>query len=69
MVQDISRMADIFYVRQKEALGLGHAIYSAHKFIGDEPFAVLRTWLSNECEKYKLWEDASNYLRHPLENS
>ncbi|HUS90168.1 MAG TPA: UTP--glucose-1-phosphate uridylyltransferase GalU [Desulfosporosinus sp.] len=41
MVQDISRMADIFYVRQKEALGLGHAIYSAHKFIGDEPFAVL----------------------------
>ena len=41
MVQDISRMADIFYVRQKEALGLGHAIYSARKFIGDEPFAVL----------------------------
>ncbi|KUO76027.1 MAG: UTP--glucose-1-phosphate uridylyltransferase [Desulfosporosinus sp. BRH_c37] len=41
MIQDISQMADIFYVRQKEALGLGHAIYSAHKFIGDEPFAVL----------------------------
>lgn len=41
MVQDISRMANIFYVRQKEALGLGHAIYSAYKFIGDEPFAVL----------------------------
>ncbi len=41
LVQDISRMADIFYVRQKEALGLGHAIYSARKFIGDEPFAVL----------------------------
>ncbi len=41
MVQDISRMADIYYVRQKEALGLGHAIYSARKFIGNEPFAVL----------------------------
>lgn len=41
LVQDISRMADIFYVRQKEALGLGHAIYSARKFIGNEPFAVL----------------------------
>ena len=40
LVKDISRMADIFYVRQKEALGLGHAIYSARKFIGNEPFAV-----------------------------
>ncbi|UWG97854.1 UTP--glucose-1-phosphate uridylyltransferase GalU [Dehalobacter sp. DCM] len=40
-VQDISRMANIFYVRQKEALGLGHAIYCASKFIGNEPFAVL----------------------------
>ncbi|MHB8125748.1 MAG: UTP--glucose-1-phosphate uridylyltransferase GalU [Desulfitobacteriaceae bacterium] len=41
IVQDISRMVDIYYVRQKEALGLGHAIYSARKFIGNEPFAVL----------------------------
>ncbi len=41
MVQDISRMADIYYVRQKEALGLGHAIYCTRKFIGNEPFAVL----------------------------
>lgn len=41
MVKDISRMANIFYVRQKEALGLGHAVYCARKFIGNEPFAVL----------------------------
>lgn len=41
LVQDIAEMADIYYVRQKEALGLGHAIFSARKFIGDEPFAVL----------------------------
>ena len=41
MVQDIANMVDIYYVRQKEALGLGHAIYSARKFIGNEPFAVL----------------------------
>lgn len=41
LVQDVARMADIYYVRQKEALGLGHAIYSARKFIGHEPFAVL----------------------------
>lgn len=41
MVKDISRMVNIFYVRQKEALGLGHAVYCARKFIGNEPFAVL----------------------------
>ncbi|MCD5406607.1 MAG: UTP--glucose-1-phosphate uridylyltransferase GalU [Desulfotomaculum sp.] len=41
MMRDIGNMADIHYVRQKEPLGLGHAIYCAHKFIGDEPFAVL----------------------------
>jgi UTP--glucose-1-phosphate uridylyltransferase len=34
-------MANIFFVRQKEALGLGHAILCAKEFIGDEPFAVL----------------------------
>ncbi|MGJ3223616.1 UTP--glucose-1-phosphate uridylyltransferase GalU [Geobacillus thermoleovorans] len=41
IVQDITNMVDIYYVRQKEALGLGHAIWCARKFIGDEPFAVL----------------------------
>jgi UTP--glucose-1-phosphate uridylyltransferase len=41
MVQEISAMADIHYVRQKEPLGLGHAVYCARKFVGEEPFAVL----------------------------
>ncbi|MDQ0218870.1 UTP--glucose-1-phosphate uridylyltransferase GalU [Peribacillus cavernae] len=41
MVEDISNLADIHYVRQKEPLGLGHAVLCAKKFIGDEPFAVL----------------------------
>ncbi len=41
LVRDISEMVDIHYIRQKEPLGLGHAIYCARKFIGDEPFAVL----------------------------
>lgn len=41
MVQDIGNMADIHYIRQKEAKGLGHAIYRAKSFIGDEPFAVM----------------------------
>ncbi|GAA0346896.1 UTP--glucose-1-phosphate uridylyltransferase GalU [Bacillus carboniphilus] len=41
MIQQISNLAQIHYVRQKEPLGLGHAVYCARKFIGDEPFAVL----------------------------
>lgn len=40
-VRAISNMADIFYVRQKQALGLGHAVLCAKEFIGNEPFAVL----------------------------
>lgn len=40
-VQYSTDLANIFYVRQKEQKGLGHAIYSARQFIGDEPFAVL----------------------------
>lgn len=41
MVQDISNMVNIHYIRQKEPKGLGDAIYCARHFIGDEPFAVL----------------------------
>lgn len=40
-VQKSSKMVDIHYIRQKEPKGLGHAIWCARKFIGDEPFAVL----------------------------
>ncbi|RKL66419.1 UTP--glucose-1-phosphate uridylyltransferase [Salipaludibacillus neizhouensis] len=40
-VQEASNMVDIHYIRQKEPKGLGHAIWCARKFIGDEPFAVL----------------------------
>ncbi|AWB46173.1 UTP--glucose-1-phosphate uridylyltransferase [Paenibacillus sp. CAA11] len=36
-----SEMADIHYIRQKEPKGLGHAVWCARKFIGNEPFAVL----------------------------
>lgn len=41
MINRINGMADIHYVRQKEPLGLGHAIYCARTFVGNEPFAVL----------------------------
>ena len=40
-IERISQLADIYYIRQKEPLGLGHAVLCARKHIGDEPFAVL----------------------------
>jgi UTP--glucose-1-phosphate uridylyltransferase len=40
-VRKISDMVNIHYIRQKEPKGLGHAIYCAKSFIGNEPFAVL----------------------------
>ena len=41
LVRAISDMADIHFIRQKEQKGLGHAIYCARSFVGNEPFAVL----------------------------
>jgi len=41
IVQQISDMIHIAYVRQKEALGLGHAVLMAKELVGDEPFAVI----------------------------
>jgi len=40
-VRSISDMIDVAYIRQKEALGLGHAVLRARELIGDEPFAVV----------------------------
>lgn len=41
VVNHISEMSNIYYVRQKKPLGLGHAISCAEAFVGDEPFVVL----------------------------
>jgi UTP--glucose-1-phosphate uridylyltransferase len=41
LVRGISEMARVSYVRQREALGLGHAVLQARDLIGDEPFAVM----------------------------
>jgi UTP--glucose-1-phosphate uridylyltransferase len=41
IVRGISDMIHVSYVRQKEALGLGHAVLMARELVGDEPFAVL----------------------------
>ena len=40
-IRAIANMANIFYVRQKEPKGLGHAVSCAKSFVGEEPFAVL----------------------------
>lgn len=40
-INRLTNLADFFYIRQHEALGLGHAILMAEEFIGKEPFAVL----------------------------
>ena len=40
-IMEVTRMADIQYVRQQEAKGLGHAVLCAKSFVGKEPFAVL----------------------------
>src|SRR3989475_6648569 len=40
IVRNISDMMHVAYVRQKEALGLGHAVLMARELVGDEPFAV-----------------------------
>lgn len=40
-IHKISEMIKIFYVRQQQALGLGHAILCSRDFVGNEPFAVL----------------------------
>ncbi|MFB6466838.1 UTP--glucose-1-phosphate uridylyltransferase GalU [Cytobacillus sp. Hz8] len=64
-VQKSSKMVDIHYIRQKEPKGLGHAIWCARKFIGDEPFAVLlgddivrasKPCLKQMIEQYESYE-------------
>ena len=41
IVRNITKMVNIYYIRQKEPKGLGDAIYCAKKHVGDEPFAVM----------------------------
>ncbi|HCS12310.1 MAG: UTP--glucose-1-phosphate uridylyltransferase [Zetaproteobacteria bacterium CG06_land_8_20_14_3_00_59_53] len=40
-VSRVARMAEVIYVRQKQALGLGHAVSCAAHWVGDEPFGVV----------------------------
>ena len=40
-LEDVAHLANIFFIRQKETKGLGHAVMSAEQFVSGEPFAVL----------------------------
>ena len=40
-LREIADMANIYFLRQKETMGLGHAVGRARSFVGDEPFIVL----------------------------
>ena len=40
-IRRVADMADVFFLRQKETKGLGHAVWRAKSFVGDEPFGIL----------------------------
>ena len=63
-VQKSSKLVDIHYIRQKEPKGLGHAIWCARKFIGDEPFAVLLGDDIVQAEKPCLKQLMEQYERY-----
>jgi UTP--glucose-1-phosphate uridylyltransferase len=77
-VRNIAEMVNIFYVRQKQAIGLGHAILCAREFVGDEPFAVLlgddiidaeRPCLSQLLDVYRKYQGTVLALEQvPMEN-
>ena len=64
LTERISNMANIYFVRQKEAKGLGHAVYCAKTFVGNEPFALLLgddlVYSSTPCIK-QLMDVYENY--------
>lgn len=60
-IQSISNLANIHYIRQKETKGLGDAIYCAHRFIGNEPFAVLLGDIILKTEKPALAQLIETY--------
>lgn len=63
-VQKTSKLVDIHYIRQKEPKGLGHAIWCARKFIGNEPFAVLLGDDIVKAEKPCLQQLMEQYERY-----
>ncbi len=63
-VRAISDIAQISYTRQKQALGLGHAIYQAKDFVGNEPFAALLADDIVDAEKPALQQMVEVYEKY-----
>ncbi|MEP7076679.1 MAG: UTP--glucose-1-phosphate uridylyltransferase GalU [Acidobacteriota bacterium] len=63
-VRAISDIVNICYTRQKQALGLGHAIYQAKDFVGDEPFAALLADDVVDAEKPALKQMIAVYEKY-----
>lgn len=63
-VRAISDIVNISYTRQKQALGLGHAIYQAKDFVGDEPFAALLADDVVDAEKPALLQMIEVYEKY-----
>lgn len=63
-VRAITDIAKISYTRQKQALGLGHAIYQAKDFVGDEPFAALLADDMVDAEKPALAQMIEVYEKY-----
>ncbi len=68
IVRGISDMINVSYIRQKEALGLGHAVLRAQELVGDEPFAVVLADDLIEAETPCLRQllDVYNFFNAPV---
>lgn len=76
-VQKSSKLVDIHYIRQKEPRGLGHAVWCARSFIGNEPFAVLlgddivradKPCLKQMIEQYDSYHSSIIGVQHVSDN-
>ena len=67
-MRGISDMINVSYIRQKEALGLGHAVLRAQELVGDEPFAVVLADDLIEAETPCLRQllDVYNFFNAPV---
>src|SRR5580700_4015810 len=63
-MRSISGLLQVIYVRQKEALGLGHAILTARDLVGEEPFAVLLSDDIVDSQEPCLKQMIEVYARH-----
>ena len=64
LVHAVSEIAQVSYTRQKEALGLGHAIYQAKDFVGNDPFAALLADDIMDSEKPALQQMVEVYEKY-----